>query len=68
MSITVEVGLLSGTRASVDAGVDEEVRLLGRRAQEALGIGRGQLARLVDSSGSVLDPRARTKDAMVQGM
>ena len=52
MSITVEVGLLSGKTASVIAGLDEEVETLKRRAQVALGIKRGQL---VDSSGSILD-------------
>ncbi|OLQ11826.1 hypothetical protein AK812_SmicGene4292 [Symbiodinium microadriaticum] len=52
MSITVDVGLLSGKTASVKAGLDEEVGALKRRAQIALGVGGG---RLVDSSGSVLD-------------
>ncbi|OLP97881.1 hypothetical protein AK812_SmicGene19724 [Symbiodinium microadriaticum] len=52
MSITVDVGLLSGKTATVKAGLDEEVGALKRRAQIALGVGGG---RLVDSSGSVLD-------------
>ncbi|CAE7811653.1 unnamed protein product [Symbiodinium sp. KB8] len=64
MSITVEVGLLSGKKATVEAGREEEVGSLKRRAHAALGVvGRG---RLVDSSGSVLDPSALIKDAGVQ--
>ena len=47
MSVTVAVGLLSGKKAFVEAGVEEEVGLASRRAQAALGIGRG---RLVDSA------------------
>ena len=43
MSVTVAVGLLSGKKAFVDAGVEEEVGLASRRAQAALGIGRGRL-------------------------
>ena len=52
MSIAVEVGLLSGKTATVQAGRDETVQTLSRRAQIALGAGNG---RLVDSSGVVLD-------------
>ena len=52
MSITVDVGLLSGKTATVKADLDEEVGALERRAQIALGVGRG---RLVGSSGSALD-------------
>ena len=63
MSVTVAVGLLSGKKAFVEAGVEEEVGLASRRAQAALGIGRG---RLVDSLGYILDPCARIKDAGVQ--
>ena len=48
MSITVEVGLLSGKSVTVEAGLDEEVGTLKRRAQIALGVGRG---RLLDASG-----------------
>ena len=54
MSITVEVGLLSGKAATVKADLDEEVGTLKRRAQMALGVGRG---RLVGSCGTVLDCR-----------
>ena len=63
MSITVDVGLLSGKTATVKAGLDEEVGALKRRAQIALGIGRG---RLVGSSGSVLDACAPIKHARLQ--
>ena len=52
MSITVEVGLLSGKTVTVKADLDEEVGTLKRRAQTALGVGRG---RLLDPSGGVLD-------------
>ena len=48
MSITVEVGLLSGKTVTVKADLDEEVGTLKRRAQTALG-------RLLDPSGGVLD-------------
>ncbi|OLP90809.1 hypothetical protein AK812_SmicGene27585 [Symbiodinium microadriaticum] len=63
MSITVDVGLLSGKTATVKAGLDEEVGALQRRAQIALGVGRG---RLVDSSGSVLDASAPIKHAKLE--
>ena len=63
MLITVEVGLLSGRKASVEADLEGEVDLLQRRARAALGIGRG---RLVDSSGSILDSCVRRKDAGVR--
>ena len=56
MSIAVEVGLLSGKTATVTAGLDEPVHTLRRRAQIALGVGRG---RLLDSRGScALDAHA----------
>ncbi|OLQ08894.1 hypothetical protein AK812_SmicGene7558 [Symbiodinium microadriaticum] len=63
MSITVEVGLLSGKTATVKAGLDEEVGALKCRAQIALGVGRG---RLVGSSGSVLDTCAPIKQTRLQ--
>ena len=49
MSITVEVRLLSGKTVTVHAGLDEEMGTMTRRAQIALGVGRG---RPVGSSGS----------------
>ena len=52
MSITVEVSLLSGKTATVEAGPDEAVETLTERAQIALGVGTG---RLMDSFGVVLD-------------
>ncbi|OLQ02258.1 Poly [ADP-ribose] polymerase 3 [Symbiodinium microadriaticum] len=60
--LTVEVGLLSGKTATVEAAVDEEVEALRLRAQTALGVGQG---RLLDSSGNVLDVCASIKDARV---
>ena len=52
MSIAVEVSLLSGKTATVQAGLDETVETLTQRAQIALGVGKG---RLLDSSWVVLD-------------
>ena len=63
MSITVDVGLLSGKTATVKADLDEEVGALERRAQIALGVGRG---RLVGSSGSALDAFATIKRSRLQ--
>ena len=63
MSISLDIGLLSGKSVSVEADVNEEVGALKRRAETALGVGRGQL---VDSSGSVLDACAQIKCAKLQ--
>ena len=63
MSITVEVGLLSGKSVTVEADLDEEVGTLKRRAQHALGVGRGCL---LDASGSILDARESIKHARLQ--
>ena len=63
MSITVEVGLLSGRTATVEAGLDEKVGVLKRRSLAALGVDNG---RLLDPSGSFLDDRATLKKARVQ--
>ena len=52
MSITVEVSLLSGKRATVQADQNEALETLTQRAQKALRVGKG---RLLDSSGVVLD-------------
>ena len=62
MSVAVEVGLLSGKTATVEAALDEEVEALRLRAQTALGVGQG---RLLDSFGNVLDVRISIKDARV---
>ena len=51
MSISVEVGLLSGKRAVVNAGLDEEVGTLKLRAQAVLAVRSGRLLEF----GSVLD-------------
>ncbi|OLP90907.1 putative E3 ubiquitin-protein ligase HERC2 [Symbiodinium microadriaticum] len=63
MSISVEVGLLSGKTATVEVGLDEQVSTLKLRAQTALGVGRG---RLLDSSGSVLNDSLSVQHAKVQ--
>ena len=63
MAISVEIGLLSGKKATVKAGLDEEVETLITQAQAAFGVGRG---RLVDSSGGVLDASVPIKDSKVQ--
>eukprot|EP00439_Symbiodinium_sp_Y106_P051578 s1829_g6.t2 len=63
MSITVEVSLLSGKTAIVQAGQNETVKTLTKRAQIALGVGRG---RLLDSAGGVLDASMRISTVRVQ--
>ena len=63
MSVTVEVRLLSGRAATVQAGLDEEVNVLTRRATTVLGVGKG---RLLDSSRHVLDARLPISEAGVQ--
>ena len=63
MSITVEVRLLSGKTATVQAGLEEKVEALKLRSQTALGIGKG---RLVDPSGSVLDAAAQINSTGLQ--
>ncbi|CAE7745414.1 unnamed protein product [Symbiodinium sp. KB8] len=56
MAMNVEVGLLSGKTATVTLGVGEDVETLTRRAQTALGVGRG---RLLDSAGNILDDQPK---------
>ena len=63
MSITVEVGLLSGKIATVEAHLDEVVQTFIGRAETALGVGPGQL---LDSSGSVLDASTPIRDSLLQ--
>eukprot|EP00439_Symbiodinium_sp_Y106_P036021 s3898_g4.t1 len=63
MSITVEVGLLSGKTASLRADVDKRVETLRCRAQTALGVGR---SRLLDPSGRAIDVCALIKDSNLQ--
>eukprot|EP00439_Symbiodinium_sp_Y106_P045518 s360_g5.t1 len=63
MSITVSVGLLSGKTVSVSVCLDEEVEVLKCRAQAALGVGK---ARLLDSSGKVLDTSTAVEDSAVR--
>ena len=63
MSISVEVGLLSGNRAFVNARLTEEVGALKLRAEVALGVRNG---RLLDSSGNILDVLAPIERAGVR--
>ena len=63
MSITVQVGLLSGKTTTVQARFDEDVETLKGRAQTTLGVGRW---RLLDSSGSILDESTLVKDSSLQ--
>ena len=63
MSIAVQVSLLSGKTATVQAGLEETVETLTQRAQIALGVGKG---RLLDSSGVVLDGSVDTETSLIQ--
>ena len=63
MSITVKVSLMSGKAATVQAGLEETVETLTRRAQISLGVGKG---RLLDSFGVVLDGCAETTTSRIQ--
>ena len=63
MAMNVEVGLLSGKTATVTLGVGEDVETLTRRAQTALGVGRG---RWLDSAGNILDVSARINKTKLQ--
>ncbi|OLQ06339.1 hypothetical protein AK812_SmicGene10354 [Symbiodinium microadriaticum] len=62
MSMTVEVGLLSGKATNLGAHQDELVESLKVRAQIALGVAKGLL---VDSSGNVLDACSSIKKARI---
>ena len=63
MSISVEVGLLSGKRVLVNTSLDEEVGTLKLRAEAALGVRRG---RLLNLSGGILDSCTSVESAGVQ--
>ena len=63
MSIAVAVGLLSGRTVSVEAGLDESVATLKRRAQTALAVGNGRLLR---SWGRLLDEKQIVKEAKLE--
>ena len=63
MSIIVEVALLSGSKAIVEARLDESVETLKNRAQTALEVGRG---RLLDSSGRALVGSSKINDSSVR--
>ena len=58
MSVVVAVSLISGNTVSVEAGLDESVATLKRRAQTALAVAKG---RLRDSSGVCRMPGLRPK-------
>ena len=64
MSITVQVGLLSGKTTDVLISLDEPVAALQRRAQTTLGVRKGQL---VDSSARALQASATIEDSMFAG-
>ena len=63
MSIIVEVVLLSGEKAIVEARLDESFETLMNRAQTALGVGRGTL---LDSSGRALVSSSKIVDSSVR--
>ena len=63
MSIILEVVLLSGSKAIVEARLDESVETLKNRAQTALEVGRG---RLLDSSGRALLGSSKIIDSSVR--
>ena len=63
MSLTIEVSLLSGRTVSLEAGPEESVDTLRRRAQETLASGRG---RLLNSAGKSLDGEATLKESGLQ--
>ena len=60
MSLAFEVSLISGKTVSLETHGDESVESLRRRAQRALGVGKG---RLLTSTGRVLDGEAPLKSA-----
>ena len=63
MSIAVDVGLLSGRTVSVEAGLDESLATLKRRAQTALAVGKG---RRLDSAARFLDEQQTVKETKLQ--
>ena len=63
MSVRLEVGLLSGRTVKLQAQMEVTVAKLGRCAQDALNVGRGQL---FNSSGDLLDEASTVKNANLQ--
>ena len=63
MFVVIDVGLISGKTASVEARLDESVATLNQRAQTALAVCKG---RLLDSSGELLDDQLTVKDAKLE--
>ena len=62
MSVVVDVGLLSGKTVSVEAGLDDSVPTLKRRAETALGVGKGRLL----NSGGLLDDELTVQAARLE--
>ena len=63
MPLTIEVSLLSGRSASLEARLDESVHALRIRARKALAVGR---CKLLDCSGRVLDSAATLEDCRLR--
>ena len=63
MPLTIQVSLLSGRTASLEAEEEERVGSFNNRAQKTLEVGRG---RLVDSSGSILNSAATLGESRLQ--
>ena len=63
MYLTLEVSLLSGRTVSLEAGLDESVAALRRKAQKTLAVGRG---RLLSSSGGVLSAAATLEESSLR--
>ena len=60
----IEVVLLSGRAAEVEADPGDSVALLRQRAQVALGVGRGRLAK---PTGELLGPASLVSESGLQG-
>lgn len=63
MSISVDVCLMNGKKASLEVELDASIDALKQRAQLALGTGQG---RLLNSSGEVLDAASTPEDLQLQ--
>ena len=62
MSVVLDVCLISGKTVSVEAGLDESVATLKRRAQIALAVGKGRLL----NSGGLLHDELTVKEAKLE--
>ena len=65
MTISLDVGLLSGETATVTVGLDEDVKAIQHLAEVALGLG-ARNGRLLDTFGRVLDSYEPIKTAQLQ--